>query len=144
MNFFPLLQHALAMGAFLAQFSCTECANEEGRAGLGDPVCGSHHCRVALAHPHKQQRLDPDRWLGSCFPGAGALSSHTICRKGCNKQRWFSRRSKVSEAQQLELDRPPGPAPSTGRGLAPQCLGGMGARCTPHGQQFMQQGTVRL
>lgn len=90
MNFFPLLQHALAMGAFLAQFSCTECANEEGRAGLGDPLCGSHHCRVALAHPHKQQRLDPDHWLGSCFPGARALSSHTICRKGCNKQRWFS------------------------------------------------------
>lgn len=37
----------------------------------------------------------------------------------------------MSEAQQLELDRPPAPAPSTGRGLAPQCLGGMGARCTP-------------
>lgn len=57
---------------------------------MGDPVCGSHHCRVALAHPHKQQRLDPDHWLGSCFPGARALSSHSICRKGCSKQRWFS------------------------------------------------------
>lgn len=36
MDFFPLLQHALAMEAYLAQFSHPECANEEGRAGLGE------------------------------------------------------------------------------------------------------------
>lgn len=88
--FFASLQRALAMEVYLARFSRPECADEEGRAGSGGPVCACPRCRLALAHPHGQRWPHPDCRPGSRFPGAGAASSQALCGRGCNWERIFS------------------------------------------------------